>query len=184
MQQHIITTYTIDEHPNPDACIEYVRENWHDLYSWQQENADSLIAFASQFSLSAPYWEVGLWGHSYATASVHEDLAEMSGVRLWKYLHNSGLLTFTSPRSGERAPLLDLPCPFTGYSMDNFLLDPIREFLVQPDSRTFQELIDECLAVWVSEYIKDWEYAYSDDAIREHLEANEYQFTETGEFYA
>ena len=31
MRQEIRNIYTIDEHPNKEACYDYVRNNWHDI---------------------------------------------------------------------------------------------------------------------------------------------------------
>lgn len=175
-QVHEVTTYTIDEHPDKERVYKYVRENWHDLYAWEGENIDSLKAFCEHFNLKLIHWELSLCSYSYVVAQVPDDLEGLVGVRLWKYLNNNGLL-----HNG----LLSGNCPFTGYCMDENLLDPIRAFMKKPDTGLgFQGLIDECLDAWVKAYIADWEYAYSDEGIHEHLQANEYQFTEEGSLWA
>jgi hypothetical protein len=177
MQTHTITTYLFDELSDQakESAIEYVRANFHDLYSWHDDNVNSLKAFGNHFSLSDPDWEVSTCSYSHASASVSDDLEELKGVRLWKYLNNSGLLS---------DDLLSGNCPFTGFCMDESLLDPIRAFMEKPDqSLNYQELIDTCLAAWVSAYVADWEYTYTDEAIKETIEANEYEFTENGNFY-
>lgn len=187
INHHTVTTFTIDSHPDPAACIEYVRHNWHDLYCWHDENAESLKAFCDHFGTTDPEWEVSMCSHSYATAWPDAMVDEMRGVRLWKYLQNSGLLTYHKPGTKSHArntTLLDGHCPFTGFHMDECLLDPLREFMARPDQRTFQELINDCLHAWVQAYVADWEFTYSDDWISEHLEINGYEFTESGEFYA
>lgn len=175
MKTYIIKTYTIEDHPNKSAVIDYVRDNWHQLYSWGEENADSLRAFCSRFNLSNMDYSVSPWGYSYAGAEVSSDLEELSGIRLWKYLQNSGLLS-NNLLSGE--------CPLTGYCADEDLLAPIREFIKHPDlSATYQDLIDECLHCWIGYYVADWEYTYSDEGLAEFLSCGEYEFTESGKFF-
>jgi len=182
VEQH--ETWTIDCHPNPDACFDWMRENWHDLYSWDGENVDSLRGFCEHFGLTDPDWEINLCGPSHAHARVADyDIAELSGVRLWKYLQNSGRLRYYNKFRKESGDLLAGDCPFTGYYTDEDILDPLREFIARPDSRTFQDLIDDCLASWASAFVRDWEDCYSDEGLREMAEANEYEFLESGEFY-
>ena len=165
------TGYTIEDHPNPEEVYDWVRSNWHDLYGWGGENVDSLKAFCDYFSLSGMDYSVSTCSYSYASATIQDDdIAELSGVRLFKYIQNN----FPVDLSGD--------CPFTGYCFDENLLDNIRGFMAKPDSRTFQELINDCLHSWVTAYIADWEYTYTDEAIHEHCEANEYYFTENGSF--
>jgi len=182
-----INTWTIESHPNPEKVFECIRSNWHDLYGWQSENRASIQAFADHFNLSGLDWQVSTCSYSYAKAEVKDDgygetpLGQMSGVRLWKYLNNSGLLTYR--HDGKLRDLLDGQCPFTGYCFDEWLLDPIREFITRPDGRTFQDIVNDCLSAWVTAYVSDWEYAYTDEALRDLCEYNAYEFTEDGEFY-
>ena len=146
-----------------------------DLYAWGQENSDSLKGFAEHFNLSKLDWDITLWGNSRATGKVPEELESLQGVRLWKWLQNSGKL---------RGDLLAGNSPFTGYVFDENLLDPIRAFIKKPNvSTTYQGLIDDCLSEWVKAYISDWEYAYSDEGIDDFLIANEYEFEKNGKRY-
>ena len=180
--QQTTTAWTIDEHPNPDKVYDWVRDNWHDLYGWGDENRESLEEFCKAFSLYDLDWEVSLCGpshakaklpHTFASGELDEDvmLAEISGARLVLHLYEN------------YAHLLDGDCPFTGYCFDESLLDPIREYLKGgDDATTFQTLIDRCLDAWASAYVADWEYQYTDEGIRDHLECNEYYFTEEGKF--
>ena len=64
------TTYTVDDHPHPERCIEYVCENWHDLYTDQEENANSLRGFCEYNSFTMVDYSVSLCGHSFAIANV------------------------------------------------------------------------------------------------------------------
>jgi hypothetical protein len=47
MRQETINIYTINEHPDKDACFQWIRENWHDLGDHVIEDAiESLKALA------------------------------------------------------------------------------------------------------------------------------------------
>ena len=48
--------FTIDDHPNKDACFEWIRENWHDLNQHSvDELVDSLKAIANELGGSLDY---------------------------------------------------------------------------------------------------------------------------------
>ena len=176
MQTHTFNTYTIGEHPDPNACIEWVRIHWDDLYSWESENVESLNSFCDCFDLSRPDFEISLSSHSYATAKIEdENIANLRGVRLWVYINNNILNYHPDVLKGN--------CPFTGYCFDEILLDPIRAFIKKPFDISYQDLIDECLNAWVKEYINDWTASKTDEYIREFCEANEYQFRLSGEVF-
>lgn len=186
----VTTTYTIDEHPDPDKVFGWIRDNWHDLHGddWQ-EGTDTWRAFCEHFGLTDCDWCLTTCGPSHMTARVpdpHYDdsLAELSGVRLWKYLNNSGRLRYFNKYRKAMADLLDGECPFTGVCYDETLLDPIREFMTKPIAgTTYQDLIDECGARLAAALVTEAEYRYSDEALQEMCEANEYEFTENGSIY-
>jgi len=62
------------------------------------------------------------------------------------------------------------------------LLDEIRAFLKKPDSRSFQELIDDCTHKLLTTIHNEGEYIYSDEGLFELCQVNEYEFTIDGEF--
>lgn len=57
MKKQITTTvYTIDEHPNPEAVYNWIRENWHDLNDYTVEEViESLEALASLMGTNVKY---------------------------------------------------------------------------------------------------------------------------------
>lgn len=74
-----------------------------------------------------------------------------------------------------------LNCPLTGVCYDNSLLQPIADFIKKPDTyTTFESLMSNC----VNELRKDLEneenYRNSDEAIREDIQANDYEFFKDG----
>lgn len=171
MRTHAVTTYTIDEHPNKDAVIEWVRDNWHDLGEFTiQESIESLQAFADYFGADLDY-SIGILPDRGEFVSMHlpDDIAKLSGVRLYKYIVNNYELS--------------KDCPFTGVCYDEDLLQPIREFLKHPTNIDFNELIMDCGYSLLKSIHNEGEYIYSDDGIKDFLSGNEYEFTENGEFY-
>jgi len=165
---HTITSYQIDEHPSPDSVYDWVRNNWHDLGDFSvQEAIDSFTAFCRYFDADSDY-AVSIVPDrgEYLTASIkNDDIAGLSGARLFKYIQ-------AHYRDFSKC------CPFTGVCYDDFLLDPIRKFMKKPDSRTLQDLLDDCLHNLLITLHKEGEYIYSDDGIYDMCQSNEYEFIE------
>jgi len=136
---------------------------------------NSLKAFCDHFDIEILDYSLGAYSHSYCTAKhrYDDDIGEMKGVRVWKYLVNNDYLN---------EGLLAGECPFTGLCFDESLLDGIREFMQKPISDwTIQDLIDDCLNRFTTSYIEAEEYEDSDASIIELIEINEYEFTDGGE---
>ena len=75
-------------------------------------------------------------------------------------------------------------CPFTGYCMDETLLDPIRAFIKYPSPNTdYEMLIYDCLHSWLYACRDAYEYWLTPEAITEDIECNEYEFMEEGQLY-
>jgi len=109
-----------------------------------------------------------------------DEIEELKGARLWKYLHNNNLLTYWNKYHKKTENLLAGDCPFTGICFDEDFLDNIRQFVKKPDSTTFKELLTDAVYNTINAGCKDWEYQQSDEAIIETIEANEYEFKADG----
>ena len=143
-------------------------------YPWGEESISSLKAFAEWFGVEIRNYSLG--GSDNRSQGVEwrlnidDALADLKGVRLWKYLNNHFLL-----------PKLDGSCPFTGYCMDEVLLDPIREFMTRPNqSEDYEGMIEESIHRFCKSYADDVDYYYSDEQVDESIIANEYEFLEDG----
>lgn len=187
MRTKTVTLYTFDElsEKAKEKARDEARTDGNDLYGWHDDNAQSLKAFAEFVSGKADY-SVSPWAFSsasikidgYITIWVEEEkdyisfgMSELTGENLYNWL------------SGDVDKITEC-CPFTGYCMDEDLLDPMREYLAKSDRddpRTLQDLVDNGCERWLKAYIADWEYQYTDEAIDDFLIANEYEFTEDGE---
>jgi len=172
---HTVTTETwnIDEHPKPELCLQWMRENYHDLYGWNYENADSVKAYASAMDAILKDYSVSLCSHSYIEFVSRLDIEELHGIMLWKYLQNNGYFN-----------LLKSECNLTGYCADDVLLQSLRKFHKNPDANTtMKDILDSAASDMVSYWLEDWQHAYSDEALTDSAEANQYYFTESGSVY-
>jgi len=173
MQTHEIVTYTIEEHPDKQACYDYVRENWHDLGELDMYDAvETLKSAADYFDLDLDY-SISIVpdrGEFIKINFNNDDISNISGVRLYKYLINN-------------FPKIREDCPFTGCFFDEDFLQPIREFLKRPFDIDFSDLISDCCDNLITSLHDQGEYLYSDSGIHELLEINQYQFTENGKYW-
>lgn len=158
--------------------------NWYrscgDCYHWGDDNLSSLEAFADWFGLNIRDYSLGgsdnRDNHVKWELKYDDNWQDIKNVRLWKYLMNNP----------HMMPDLSGNCPFTGYCMDESLLDPIRTFMQRPESRTdvtWKDLLERCIDSFVKAYRDDVDYTYSDEAVEESIIANEYEFTESGNHY-
>lgn len=176
-------------------------------YPWGSENESALDAFAEEFGLEIITWAYGMRDKGISFRCNHKDeVKDLHGARLLSYLHNN--FTLFSPKyygklfdceKDEQHPIgkehkkryskalgETYNCPFTGYWIDNELMHPIWEFITSKgfnEHTTFRELMEECLNSWVDACDRDFESSFTDEHLREDIEANEWEFTEEGEMF-
>jgi hypothetical protein len=148
------TSYTIDEHPEPDAVFKWIRDNWHDLNEHGLEDAvNSLKAFAEYYGLSLDYSmsQVPDRGEFIRFTNVPDDFQ-----------------VDAKHRQGN--------CALTGMYYDEELFEVFRE---DNNAESISDIEHNILKAVHDET----EYLYSDEALREDCEANEWHFFESGEFH-
>ena len=164
------------------------RKNFY--YFWDDENIATLRAFEKILPIEIKNWQYGDRNDINFVMCCADEIKTLSGVRLLKYITNNYYKalckgkyylkpsTRTTPAKGRRSKIImDNCCVLTGYHMDDFILEPIYKFLKHPVSYTnFEDLVSECLWAWVYACRDDYEYAYSDTALIEQMECNEYLF--------
>jgi hypothetical protein len=165
-----VTVYKLDE---LDADVrQRVISNWRegDTFFWSDEWRDSLDAFAKIAPLTIRNWEVGYRSNG-VTFDMDENVADLSGVRAWKWLVNNGWAKLATGQD----------CPFTGYCGDEDLLDAIRAAIANPASITsLRDVFADALHDWAKAFERDIDHWGSEEAIREDIEANEYEFNANG----
>lgn len=170
----------------------------HFEYAWADDNAASLKGFENTFPLKIKHWEYGGRGEGVNFEMTCDDAVTLlTGQRLATYIWNNfrndiykGKFYSTSGnyvdgkysyKSRHSKIILESSCPFTGYCMDDALLDEVFAFMEKPDSRNFEELMGDCFEAWVKACNDDADYQSSQPAFAESCEANEYEFDESGD---
>lgn len=156
--------------------------NAGDCWAWGDEWWDSAQAFSRIAPINirdADYdrrqVSVEWAGVSYANRFDHDDaIRELSGLRAWKWLENNGWFAWAeNERKGA--------CSMTGYCGDAPFGDAIAAYARKPLSvPDIEQVFYEAAQAWVCEAADDCERAYSDEAIAEQIECNEFEFTADG----
>ena len=187
----------LDEDAKEKAFNEYCGS---EQYFWGDDNKATLNEFERIFPVIIKDWRYG-GGNSYINFCFtnDDDIENLSGVRLLKYLINNYYDYLYEPKTFTKNKMYTTnnkkrkskiiyqknDCRLTGYCLDCDILEPIYEFLKKPNKYiTFYDLMNDCLQSWLSACEKDYEYTYSEEAFIETSEANEWYYTKDGEFYA
>ena len=165
-----ITLYKLGE--LDEAVQRRVIERWreNDSFHWADEWQESLKAFEQVAPIKVRDWSVGYPG-TYVTFDIDEDVANLSGMTAYRWLVQEGWEQITRNQD----------CPFTGYCGDENLLDAIRAGLANPASiSSLRDLFREALHDWAKAFERDVDYWHSDEANREDIEMNDYEFHADG----
>jgi hypothetical protein len=165
-----VTVYKLDE--LDVAMQQRVIEGWRagDQFFWEDEWRDSLHAFAKLAPIKVRDWSVG-YGGTYVTFDMDDDIADLSGVRAYKWLVNNGWAKLAAGQD----------CPFTGYCGDENLLDAIRTAIGNPASiSSLRDVFADALHGWAKGFEADLDYWHSEEAVREDIDANGYEFNANG----
>lgn len=196
MRTEQIKIFTITE--LSEDAQDYAYQKWlsHNEYPWHDENRGSLDKFEKIFPIKVKNWEYGYGCHISFTMICEDALAEISGIRLMKHIYTHYFSDIFSRKhysimgkNGKykyrhsRIMWETENCPLTGYWIDNVLLDPIWEFLKKPDSRTFKDLMGDCLHKWVHTCEDDFEACQTKEYFLDLAQANDMEYTEDGRIY-
>lgn len=170
-----VYAYKLDE-LDPKVQTKVIEQwRYNDTFYWADEWRESLKAFADHAPLTIRDWNVGYPGTYVDFTSDDEAVADLSGVRAWKWLMNNGWGDLANPKPTKKNP--HPSCPFTGYCGDETLLDAIRTALAYPGKITsLHDVFAQCLSDWAKAFEQDYDYWHSEECIREDIEANDYEF--------
>ena len=159
MRTEQITIYKFNElsESAQERAIEDHRK--YTEFPWNSEYQDSLSAFLSEFSVSLE-WDFDAWDNFYFSFDRADWHEAMRGRKLSEF-NRDYMPTGFCADSGLWMTFCD-SWKGTG--------DPVS---------AAESALDAFFKAWKA-YI---EYTYSDEGIREHIECNEYEFTEDGEFW-
>ena len=177
MKEITVTLYHFGElsDDSKEKAREYVRNNW-DLYDWAgEENAKSFEELAKLFGGGTDY--------EYSAFYSRRNYARITNLPWYTDdpLESKEYLL-------DNASIIRKECPFTGYYMDEVILQPFRDYLdgledTEEDVVTIGDLCQEASQLWLKACIQDMEYCYSDEAVDDMLIINEYDFTVDGKLY-
>jgi len=196
----------LTEEAKQTALSEY-RENTHDDF-YSQEVTESVKKVLELFNL-----KTGNYYSDIRTGHIDDNILNLSGVRLCKYLVNNYFADLFKPeyiktidgrkkwgklyickyftgKSGEHTQIYSKwkkynnSCTLTGACYDNDILNPIYDFLNKPEkTTTFEDLLQD-IGNAISKTYKDVEeWVNSEEFIIDMIENNDYQFTEYGKLY-
>lgn len=196
MRTETINIYKFEE--LSEEVQEKVIDSFRDdpyMYAWETENRETLEEFENLFGINVYDWDYDIHSYNYSwNDDLSEEKLELSGTRLLAWIWNNYKKDLFKPKfickyvsTGIKSRYskcqIEACCVLTGYHMDEMILKPIYDLWVHKYDKNFGEVIEECLDSFFQACVKDMEYSYSSEAIKEHIEANEYEFTENGELY-
>lgn len=155
MRSETVDLYKYDELGEHEK--EKVRQWFIDTfeYFWFPEAMSDIESFCDQFGVKILDYSISPWNHSYMKTSAEN--SHFRGLKLKdaKKLKLSG-----------------------GYYIGEILQN---EFIQSfTDSGDALSSFNHSLDVALSEMLRDWEHQYSEESIRDFLDANQYEFLENG----
>lgn len=178
-----------------DEAKEKARDWWRQCESedpaWEAERRQTLEAFCKRFPVEARNWEYDCSGFRMSKIwNADRDSGEIHGSRLIALMLNwFGPLVLWEPKAYEKngkkrhskVLMVERSCPFTGYYLDDVMLDPIRAYLKKPDmEKTYKDLMAECLDAWGKACVDDVADSLKDEQVDDAIISNEYEFDEEG----
>jgi hypothetical protein len=156
---------------------------------WESENRDSLNAFAEFFPVRIKDWEYGYRNFINWTSDVKPSHNELNGIRLLKHLHSEYMpalekgkyLNHIKGKAHYSKVQKEISCPFTGYYMDDVLIDPLLKFIKNPEEHiSMEDLLSDCLQSWVFACRDDHESTQTMEYFKEMSDVNGWTYEENG----
>lgn len=188
------TIYNIDE--LSESAKEKAYSNWQNIseYPWGNDNMATLTAFEKIFPVEISGWEYGYYKYIKFNMTCENEIENLSGVRLMKYIYNNYYNRITNGKCFGKVDnkyqykqrlsniIVDTCCALTGYCIDDYILNPIFDFLKSPSENiTFRDLMEDCLESWLCACHADYEHYFSMENFIEECELNHYEFYNDGE---
>ena len=155
---------------------------------WQEENFESIKAVLNFFDVKIKNWSIDYSSAARSfidwefTSEYDEELKNLSGARLFKYIQNN----YIGKKTGSFNSVFDGKhdegrCLFTGYCADHDIISPIVEFLEKPTKYiNFEDLINDVIYAGLQYIENEYNYQNSDEAITYELLNSDYYFNSSG----
>lgn len=203
-------TATVDVYSYPELTEEAkdrAFNHWLETadYPWQEEARQTIAALGGVFGVVCYDWEYGVcrpYNFRLKFDNIDGDAMGLSGNRARSWLSNNIWdNTFAEKyakkdRQGRTiwhtlGEVWDC-CPLTGIWLDNEALRPLRDFvtgkgdydtrrLYLHDRTTVEDVIRACFDALFAELTRDCEYCSSREYFEEEANANDYEFTASGD---
>lgn len=142
-------------------------------YTWSRDSLKSLEALAKHFDCKLSDYRIDYFNCSYSSATF--DCPDMEPEEIESRLSELGSYNpETLKGNGD--------CKLTGYCMDEEAIDGFRKAW-HDGERELSKLMEAAFRSWLQAAQADCEDYYSYDTFGEMAEANDYEYTEDGEFY-
>lgn len=166
-----ITVYRFAE--LSDSAKQTAVDDWGDNWHWGEDYWQSARAFSAIAPIDitqADYWRRDV----ECNWTGNDSVAELSGLRAWKWLANNGWLEWARNES------LGF-CTMTGFCGDAPFGDAIGQYADKPLScPDLRQVFYECAQEWVNDAANDMEHSNSIEAIEETMGCNDIWFNEHG----
>lgn len=192
MEKVTIQLYSVDELSK--KAFEKAYLHWCSTYDYDYgtDNEKVLEKFQEIFPVKITGYSYG-GGREYISfvMNCHEIIAQLSGVRLLKYIWNNykdyifnNKIYYNGIKKRKSKIKLNCNCVLTGYYLDYDILEPIYKFLNNPKKDiTFEDLIEKCLNNWLNACQKDYENFYSEEYFREIARMNRWLYYKNGDLF-
>lgn len=169
---------------------------------WGSDYRATLAAFEDVFDIKVYRWNVDDYGHNYSYVTVGRatEAPEGDALRLARYMWNNYADAITRGKCyGTRGRWIEGKYHYkhrysrvtveigqylTGFYADLDILAPVVDCLHYREMfDSYADLIDACLDRFFRAWAIDIEYHSSFDYFAELADANNWEFTETGEFW-
>ena len=169
-------------------------DNWLSTfeYGWNEENRETLNVFCSLFDVVCSHWQYDACTYHFNCSTNHSQIIEeLKGQRLATYINNHywhelfpAKLYWKHRKSRKSRIIKDTSCSLTGYFMDDCILQPMYDFLRQPDENiNFINLMNQCLEGFFSACRDDVSDRESEDNFKSESEINEWEYLADGKIF-
>jgi len=184
--------YKFDELPEETKAkvIQYFQENFdYDIII--SEAHETFEKFCKIFSINWREIDYFQFYRSSWKYNFDDDVLNMDGLRLAKYLWNNykehlfkGKFYWKGDKSRHSKIILEKGCVLTGTIYDEYILQPIYEFLQEPKKYVnIAGLLDRCIKNFVKAVQEDIDFMMQDEQIIDFIVSNEFEFYQNGKVF-
>lgn len=178
----------LEEGAKNRAISDYKNDSYKREISWQDELSDSFKKLFQIANITIKNYSLGL-EQSFVKFDMDENTYKLNSARALAWLESNLLSKLRMSRTKYLANRKDnlkygykigaIPeCPLTGTCYDMDFLDSLKKNILEGSNLgdSFKYLANEYSRILDNEYT----YQNTDEYIFEHMQANEYEFTESG----